>query len=516
MNVRIIATLYSCAMLSIGVGCSSDSSNSNPSNTNEGGMSVEANQPSSAGTSTSTDQPPTNAGQSSAGGAVTSGGTAAPTGGAPVGAGGAKANGGGGAAVVDQTLPTVCTPENAGICDCSTEENFTTYTWTVDGQQRCFTVYQPVRSTPLPAVIQMDCYAENNLEKGGCVPGSDLVNAADTYGFVAICATSTDGNWTFANDGVINDANPQPCNDEDSKDIVYMRGLFDTLGQLGESGVIDASRVYTAGFSQNAMFAMYTSFCFSDQLAGVWQGGSGLYVKGETDPLPRMEGACRASDFLAHKEQCINIAPCEECQYFPILPAATDPPLRACVMAYEDDSLFPTIQPMFTRLVDAGHNATALSFPNVGRGHSSPSLEWAWKMHCFQMTSACSQTCSDGLVACMAEPDEDPMPMMMNNNRPHPCGDGVCDPFEQGNPQICPRDCEQRPDGFDWCGDGLCDAFEIHNSSCAADCPDRERAMAVERLAQRYSQCMARDLGCTSGCTATQAMLLTVEQPVIE
>jgi len=52
----------------------------------------------------------------------------------------------------------------------------------------------------------------------------------------------------------------------------------------------------------------------------------------------------------------------------------------------------------------------------------------------------------------------------------HPCGDGVCDQAEQGNPRLCPRDCEDRPPDYDWCGDGICDAYERHTGSCPDDC----------------------------------------------
>ncbi len=51
-----------------------------------------------------------------------------------------------------------------------------------------------------------------------------------------------------------------------------------------------------------------------------------------------------------------------------------------------------------------------------------------------------------------------------------PCGDGVCDAFETANPEVCPRDCQEPPEGGDWCGDGVCDALERCEGSCEADC----------------------------------------------
>jgi len=51
-----------------------------------------------------------------------------------------------------------------------------------------------------------------------------------------------------------------------------------------------------------------------------------------------------------------------------------------------------------------------------------------------------------------------------------PCGDGICDPFETQNPNVCPRDCREPPANGDWCGDGLCDALENCERSCPEDC----------------------------------------------
>ena len=190
--------------------------------------------------------------------------------------------------------PVPCTVDGAGDCECSGEPGFTTYTWVVDDQQRCFTIYTPNRPEPLPVMVQMDCYAQNRLGPGGCTPDSDLVEAAEHYGFVAVCASSTDGNWTFGNDGIINDDYPTPCSEDDSKDIVYLRGLLNTLTNLGSQGVLDSERMYAWGFSQNAMFAAYAAICFPDEIIGVWQGGSGLFVRGETDHSLRWKGRRRS------------------------------------------------------------------------------------------------------------------------------------------------------------------------------------------------------------------------------
>jgi hypothetical protein len=60
--------------------------------------------------------------------------------------------------------------------------------------------------------------------------------------------------------------------------------------------------------------------------------------------------------------------------------------------------------------------------------------------------------------------------MMGGTGQRPPCGDGTCDAVERANPRLCPRDCEDRPPGFEWCGDGICDALEQYERSCAADC----------------------------------------------
>ena len=412
------------------------------------------------------------------------------------------------------TGPQVCDLENMGQCECTSQPGFTTYTWDVAGQQRCFTVYTPESDEPLPVVIQMNCYAQNNLRAGGCTPNSELIEAANTFGFVAVCASSTDGDWTFGNDGVSNDDLPTPCAEEDSKDISYLGGLLNLLDQLGTQQVVDASRIYTSGFSQNSMFAAYAAICFPEQIHGVWQGGSGLFVAGETNPLPQMEGACRRSDFLVHGPSCVDITPCEECQYFPAYPVSTVSPRRVCVMAYEDDFLFPTARPMYDRLVLEGHDATLLSFPDIGRGHASPLQEWAWIVSCLGISPMCNVACSTAVLNCMTDEMSTPNPPV--DPGPHPCGDNVCDQVERNNPRLCPRDCEERPDDFDWCGDGLCDALENHQSSCPRDCGSQPTQDNVEALVDRYDRCLRETTECTLGCAATREMLTTVEQAIID
>lgn len=297
--------------------------------------------------------------------------------------------------------PQVCDPANPGVCECSDQPGFTTYTWEVEGQQRCFTVYVPPATEPLSTVIAMNCYAANALGGGGCVPNSPMVRTANQLGFAAVCASATDGNWQFGNDGVINAANPTPCAEDDSKDIVYMQGIFDILEDLAIDGVLDPDMVFTSGFSQNSMFAAYVGVCFDEEIRGVWQGGSGLYVDGVTQPLPRSEGACSASDFETYGPSCRMLAPCTDCEFFPVYPVATPEPHQHCIMAYEDDFLSETAEPMYDALIAEGHDATLLQFPDIGRGHAAAYEEWPWIASCLEVTPTCSSTCEQSFETCM-------------------------------------------------------------------------------------------------------------------
>ena len=77
-------------------------------------------------------------------------------------------------------------------------------------------------------------------------------------------------NLTLRNNGIVNDLAPLPCSDEDSKDIAYIRKIFDFIESNPDK--FDAKRVYAEGFSQNSMFSAYIGFCFPDNVVGIWQG----------------------------------------------------------------------------------------------------------------------------------------------------------------------------------------------------------------------------------------------------
>ena len=121
-----------------------------------------------------------------------------------------------------------------------------------------------------------------------------LIKAATRYEYAVIGLSSPDGAWAFGNNGIANDETPMSCQQSDSKDIAYLQQVFLFLEKQkkstdGSSFDFDLTRVFTEGFSQNSMFAMYTAMCFADRVNGVWQGGSGIAVRGSAPTPPGMQ-----------------------------------------------------------------------------------------------------------------------------------------------------------------------------------------------------------------------------------
>eukprot|EP00959_Pyramimonas_sp_CCMP1952_P009387 195799-Pyramimonas_sp.AAC.1 len=69
----------------------------------------------------------------------------------------------------------------------------------------------------------MQCYAKDSRNGIGLVSGRPYVEAAKRYGFVAVGLSTPEGNWNFGADGVANSSNPQPCSEEESTDIPYVK-----------------------------------------------------------------------------------------------------------------------------------------------------------------------------------------------------------------------------------------------------------------------------------------------------
>lgn len=95
-----------------------------------------------------------------------------------------------------------------------------------------------------------------------------------------VCPTtrSSLGKWLFPNDMIINDEMPMPCSDSDSKDLIYMRKVFEFIQSNDDK--FDLSRVYAHGFSQNSIWSSVIGVCFGDQVRGIFLGASGMSIKG--------------------------------------------------------------------------------------------------------------------------------------------------------------------------------------------------------------------------------------------
>ena len=129
--------------------------------------------------------------------------------------------------------PTECNAENQGTCECGdTSQGFTTYTFLLDGIQRCFTVFHPIsraRET-LPVVLSANCYAKDKLSGLSMTdPLSDNNAAATKYGYSRIGLSSPYGDWIFGNDNIANDENPMPCSEEESTDIPYLKTVLNFI-----------------------------------------------------------------------------------------------------------------------------------------------------------------------------------------------------------------------------------------------------------------------------------------------
>ena len=106
----------------------------------------------------------------------------------------------------EPSTPTECTDSNKGHCQCgNVADGFTTYTFSVSGVKRCFTVYHPLSraSEALPVVLTSQCYGKDRLSSIGMTNyRTDQNKAAARYGFSRIGLSTPDGNWEFGNNGM--------------------------------------------------------------------------------------------------------------------------------------------------------------------------------------------------------------------------------------------------------------------------------------------------------------------------
>merc|ERR1712136_288248 len=315
------------------------------------------------------------------------------------------------------STPAECNSANKGRCQCGdTSKGFTTYTFDVEGQQRCFTVYQPASETPLPVVITSQCYGTDSLNSIDMVNDKSEANtAAGRYGFARVGVSSPDGEWTFGNNGIVNDQNPMPCDDSDSKDFKYVKTIFAFLES--NPSQFDSNRVYAEGFSQNSMFSAYLSFCMNDKVVGIWQGGSGMGLTGLPPTLPGAQAQCTASSFKQYGMDCVTKDPCTDCEYWPIYPCyQSQGPMIDCVVEYSNDPVSTdqttgnpdqtTGKYMYNALVDEGHAVRYMPFSpsadgTIKGGHANPQNTAHWQAGCWGITAQCSSECESAFISCV-------------------------------------------------------------------------------------------------------------------
>ncbi|MEC9389319.1 MAG: hypothetical protein VX944_04525 [Myxococcota bacterium] len=339
-------------------------------------------------------------------------------------------------------------------CEISTEAGFTTDSFEQNGEERCLTTYvDPDNpSEALPMVMLPDCYTENALQNP-----NEVMQLARHYNVRTMELSSPTGGWRFPLNNEINAANHgAQCDPESTPEIAYLEAAFAKVDEMVEAGTVDADKIYVSGFSQNSMFSVFAATCFPDRIRGISQGGSGLYSEADgSKALPKCEGACTASDFEEYDDECITEAPCDTCNYFPVLPTSGDDTFQSCLLMYDnDDSAHSTAVPGHTLLTAAGHDATLHIFASnpaqrLG-GHSMPVLDWEWANSCLGVNEPCSSMCGEAVVACVntfkdtfraenggADPLADPETRGQLVNAYHEC--------IRTNADRCPRGCAATP-----------------------------------------------------------------------
>lgn len=311
-------------------------------------------------------------------------------------------------------VPTLCTAENQGCCDCGTA-TIKTYVFWVDGgaTQRCFHTFNLPSSTPangpMPVVLHMDGYSGGKKPSEFAGAGDNL--AATYYGFVffTIGNLLKDGaggfGLEFGNQGIANDLNPTPCSESDSREIVYLQQVFAFIAD--NPLLMDASRVYTEGFSQNSAFALYATVCFADKVAGIYQGGSGMARTGWYPVAPGFQGQCSFDSYATHGSDCCDNDFCTDCQYWPLWPKTCKHKIVDCIFAYVDDTIACGGDwHAYEANVKEGNDARLLSFPvpdgDNYAGHRDPKNKWAWFAGCTGIVPECSSACATSFEACIS------------------------------------------------------------------------------------------------------------------
>ena len=219
---------------------------------------------------------------------------------------------------------------------------------------------------------------------------------------------------TLRNNGIVSDLAPMPCSDEDSKDISYLKVVFEFIESKPDK--FNADKIYVEGFSQNSMFSAYTAFCFHDKVVGVWQGGSGMTLTGERPFVPNQGGQCTMSAYVEYKTKCRTKDPCTVCQYWPIYPCYSETrPMIDCVMEYTNDGISvqegsSSAEHMYGKLLNEGQDGRLLRFSpsddgTIAGGHKSPQNKAHWQVGCLGITEPCSESCETSFISCVNSKD---------------------------------------------------------------------------------------------------------------
>lgn len=311
--------------------------------------------------------------------------------------------------------PALCTASNKGDCECADSANIQTFTyWDTDGVQQCFTAYvPPTAKKPMPVALYSQCYAKNKLTTMNNEKSKFLAPFA-RFGIAVVYLSSFKGSWTLGNDGIVNDAIPQPC---DSPDLAYVETVLDHIAT--SPSVYDPSKVSTYGYSQNGQFSAYAGTCFADRMYGIWQGMAGLSIVGEKNPkIPPKAPECSTSSYKEYKNQCEQKAPCTECKYFPIYPCHIPGEHKTihCQQGYNNDRMVSgesTIVDtdntagdyLFDTATAEGNPVRMLKFKEdtengVKGGHAGPKNDIDWFVGCLGLAQPCSSACEAEVAQC--------------------------------------------------------------------------------------------------------------------
>ena len=228
-----------------------------------------------------------------------------------------------------------------------------TFNFTHASELRRFSILLPSTAAPypLPVVLTLECRATTEQQATGSWLQRYEASAA-RLGIAMVGLTTTDRRleppaapvrecWDWPNDGIINDAQPQACDSSDSKDVGYLQYVLDFLAARPQS--FDSTQLYLEGFSKDAVAAAVLAYCFPTRIAGVYQGGSALLVRGLEPTIYHHIGTeCTQTGYETLGEDCRTIAPCTACQYLGIVPCwSPRRPMVHCLGSFADDYFAP-------------------------------------------------------------------------------------------------------------------------------------------------------------------------------